>query len=82
MLQDGATEPLSPGEVALLRAFAAHPHRLFTREELIALAPAESLDALDRAIDARIARLRRKLRTDRLVTLRGQGYRYDPPWRD
>lgn len=82
LLQDGQTEPLSPGEVALLRAFAAHPHRLFTRDELIDLAPAESAEALDRAIDARIARLRRKLRTDRLVTVRGQGYRYEPPWAD
>lgn len=80
LLQDGATEALSPGEVALIRAFAAHPHRVLSREELIDLAPAETTEALDRAIDARVARLRRKLRTERLITVRGLGYRYEPPW--
>jgi two-component system OmpR family response regulator len=47
---------------------------------LIRLAPAESVEAFDRAIDSRIARLRRKLRTDSIVTLRGAGYRFDPPF--
>lgn len=82
LLDAGQIEPLSPGEVALIRAFVAHPHRVLTRDDLMALAPAESADALDRAIDSRVARLRRKLRTDRLVTVRGQGYRYEPPWQD
>lgn len=82
LLEGGQTEPLSPGEVALIRAFATHPHRVLSRDDLIDLAPAESAEALDRSIDSRIARLRRKLRTDRLVTVRGQGYRYEPPWQD
>lgn len=82
LLEGGQIEPLSAGEVALLRAFAAHPHRVLTRDDLIDLAPAESADALDRAVDSRVARLRKKLRTERLVTVRGQGYRYEPPWQD
>jgi DNA-binding response OmpR family regulator len=82
LLQDGATEPLSAGEVALIRAFASRPHHLLTRETLIDLAPGDSHDALDKSVDARVARLRRKLRTDRIVTVRGQGYRYEPPWRE
>lgn len=82
LLENGQTDPLSPGEVALIRAFATHPHRVLTRDDLIALAPAESAEALDRAIDSRVARLRKKLRTERLVTVRGQGYRYEPPWQD
>lgn len=80
LLPDGATEPLSPSEVALLRAFADHPHRVLTREDLLALAPGQEADPFDRAVDARVARLRRKLGTARLVTVRGQGYRYEPPW--
>lgn len=79
LLQDGATLPLSAGEVALLRAFAAHPHRVLSRDDLIHLAPAEATDTLDRAIDSRVARLRRKLQTDRIETVRGAGYRYTPP---
>lgn len=82
LLPEGGTEALSAGEVALIRAFADHPHRLLTRDDLLDLAPAESFEALDRSVDARVARLRRKLRTERIVTVRGQGYRYEPPWRD
>lgn len=81
LLQGGGTEPLSAGEVALIRAFADHPHRVLSRDALLGLAPADAADPYDRAIDARIARLRRKLRTDRIETVRGQGYAYRPPWR-
>jgi DNA-binding response OmpR family regulator len=80
LLPDGGTEALSAGDVALIRAFATRPNRVISRDELIRLAPAESVEAFDRAIDSRIARLRRKLRTDSIVTLRGAGYRFDPPF--
>jgi DNA-binding response OmpR family regulator len=79
LLMDGATEALSGGEVALIRAFAENPHRVLSREALMDMAPAEATDAFDRAIDPRIARLRRKLRTAWIVTVRGQGYRFEPP---
>ena len=36
-------------------------------------------DAFDRSINSRIVRLRRKLDTDNIVTIRGTGYRFDPP---
>lgn len=72
-------ERLGPGEVMLIRAFAARPNILLTRDELMDLAPAESFDANDRAIDTRIARLRRKLATDAIVTVRGHGYMFVPP---
>lgn len=78
LLLDGQTVPLSAGEVALIRAFATHPGQVLTRDDLITLAPAETSDAADRAIDARVARLRRKLQTDRIETVRGLGYRYQP----
>ena len=41
--------------------------------------PAESADAFDRSIDSRIVRLRRKLDTESITTIRGAGYRFDPP---
>lgn len=43
------------------------------------VAPAEAADAYDRSIDSRIVRLRRKLDTESIVTIRGAGYRFDPP---
>jgi DNA-binding response OmpR family regulator len=72
-------ERLSPGEVMLIRAFASRPGQVLSREELIQLAPAESADPYDRAIDTRIARLRQKLETEAIVTIRGRGYMFVPP---
>lgn len=79
MHRNGVEETLSPGQVALLRLFISHPGKVLTRDDIIAAAPAESADAFDRSIDSRIVRLRRKLDTERIVTIRGAGYRYDPP---
>ncbi|MDW6021513.1 response regulator transcription factor [Mesorhizobium sp. BAC0120] len=79
MHRSGIEEGLSPGQVALFRLFLANPGRVLTRDDIIAAAPAESADAFDRSIDSRIVRLRRKLDTERIVTIRGSGYRFDPP---
>lgn len=76
--ENGDTERLGPGEVALIRVFAENPGRVLDRETLIAAAPGDSTDAFDRAIDSRIARLRRKLATDLIRTVRGHGYLFDP----
>lgn len=79
MHRSGEEEQLSPGQIALLRLFLANPRKVLTRDDIIAAAPAESADAFDRSIDSRIVRLRRKLDTERIVTIRGAGYRFDPP---
>jgi two-component system, OmpR family, response regulator len=79
MHRSGVEESLSPGQVALFRLFLANPGKVLTRDDIIAAAPAESADAFDRSIDSRIVRLRRKLDTERIVTIRGAGYRFDPP---
>lgn len=82
LLRVGAPpEPLRPGEIMLLRAFSAHPNRILSREALIEMAPGESREAGERAIDMRIARLRQKLDTETIVTLRGRGYMFVPPTR-
>ncbi len=77
--ENGAAERLSPGEISLVRAFAENPGRVLTREDLIELAPAEALDAFDRSIDSRIARLRRNLGPETIRTVRAFGYVFDPP---
>lgn len=79
MHHSGEEEQLSPGQVALIRLFAASPRKVFGRDDLIAAAPADTFDAFDRSIDSRIVRLRRKLDTESIVTVRGSGYRFDPP---
>ena len=79
MYRNGDEETLSPGQVALLRLFLDNPGKVLTRDDIMAAAPAESADAFDRSIDSRIVRLRRKLDTERIATIRGTGYRFDPP---
>lgn len=79
MHASGGEDQLSPGQVALLRLFLAHPRKVLTRDDIMADAPAEATDAFDRSIDSRIVRLRRKLDTETIVTIRGAGYRFDPP---
>ncbi len=84
MHRSGDEEQLSAGQIALLRLFLANPRKVLSRDEIIATAPAENMDAYDRSIDSRIVRLRRKLDTESIVTIRGSGYRFDPPagWPD
>ena len=79
MHRSGEEETLSPGQVALLRLFLENPGKVLTRDDIMAAAPAESAEAFDRSINSRIVRLRRKLSTERIATIRGTGYRFDPP---
>lgn len=82
MHRSGEEEQLSPGQVMLLRLFIERPRTVLSRDDIIAVAPAGEGDAYDRSIDSRIVRLRRKLDTDSIITVRGAGYRFDPPWED
>jgi len=81
MHRSGSEEQLSPGQIALLRLFLTSPRKVLTRDDIMAAAPAESAEAFDRSIDSRIVRLRRKLDTEAITTIRGAGYRFDPPAR-
>lgn len=74
---------LQTSEFALLKAFVDHPGRVLSREQLLDLANARDPDAFDRAIDVRIARIRKKIEADPgepvfIRTVRGAGYVYEP----
>ncbi|MBS7698802.1 MULTISPECIES: response regulator transcription factor [unclassified Chelatococcus] len=78
---DGTELPLFPTEIDLVAAFAMNAGRMLSRDDLLQLAPAHGDDPLDRSIDTRITRLRRKLRNTRyacdpIETARGKGYVY------
>lgn len=76
--EEGAAPELSQAEFDILEAFARRPGRVLGRAELLALLGEEG-EASARAIDVRIARLRRKIERDPetpeiIVTVRGVGY--------
>ena len=79
MTRDGEEGQLSAGQLALFGCSSPIRIAVLTREDIMASAPAERDDAFDRSIDSRIVRLRRKLDTDSIATIRGAGYRFDPP---
>ena len=66
-------------EFDLLNAFAGHPNRVLTRDQLLELAHNRDWEPFDRSIDIRIARIRRKIEQDPskpeiIKTVRGVGY--------
>ncbi|HEY0414406.1 MAG TPA: response regulator [Allosphingosinicella sp.] len=76
---DGKAVPLSTGEYNLLLAFATHPKRVLSREQLLDLSQGRDLAAFERSIDNHISRLRRKIEEDpadpKLIkTVWGGGY--------
>ena len=77
--EDERVVQLSGMELELVVVFARNPGRVFTREELLDLAPPRLDDPFDRSIDSRITRLRRRLERDPakpelIKTVRGAGY--------
>jgi two-component system OmpR family response regulator len=80
---EGNEHPLTASEYSLLKAFAANPKRVLSRERLLELANARDAEAFDRAVDIRIMRIRRKIEPDPahpsvIRTVRGGGYLFSP----
>jgi two-component system, OmpR family, alkaline phosphatase synthesis response regulator PhoP len=75
---------LTPTEFALLATLARHPGRVFTRSQLLDAAHGDAFEAYERAIDAHVKNIRRKLepepaRPRYLLTVYGVGYRLAEP---
>src|SRR5882757_8024142 len=80
---DNTLVVLSGGEFDLLLAFAEHPHRVLTRDQLLDLSRGASHAAYDRSIDVQVSRLRFKLEADPkspslIRTVRNGGYLFVP----
>ncbi|MEZ5983130.1 MAG: response regulator [Parvularculaceae bacterium] len=75
----GASIVLSPGEFSLLAAFARHPRRVLSRDQLLDWTRGDDSTPVDRAIDVQLSRLHKKLGDDPrdpalIKTVRGDGY--------
>ncbi|NQW01691.1 MAG: response regulator transcription factor [Rhodospirillales bacterium] len=76
---DGTPVSMSSGEFNLLRAFASHPNRVMSRDQLLNYTHDLDSPAYDRSVDVQIARLRKKIEPDPqnptyIKTIRNAGY--------
>ena len=79
----GQAVTLTTAEYELLRFLAERAGQVVSRDDIMQGLRGLEFDGLDRAIDARISRLRRKIGDDadtpvRIKTVRGQGYLFAP----
>ncbi|WP_129843068.1 winged helix-turn-helix domain-containing protein [Streptomyces sp. RFCAC02] len=78
---DGRHVPLTYLEFELLAHLVGHPHRVYSREQLVSMIWGYGPVGDQRTVDVHIARLRRKLgaaHRERIVTVRRVGYKYVP----
>lgn len=70
--------PLTLTEFKLLYHLASKPGRVYTRDQLLDAISGSETIVIDRTIDVHIASLRKKLKAfaDRIITIRGIGYKF------
>jgi two-component system alkaline phosphatase synthesis response regulator PhoP len=77
----GTPIDLTPTEFQLLAALARRPGRVFTRAQLLDAVRGAEVDAFERAIDAHVKNVRRKIEPDArrpqyVLTVYGLGYKF------
>jgi len=82
--RDGQEVSLTPREWKLLEYFMLHPGRALSRDQLIEQVWGPDYCGDHKSVDVHVLWLRRKLEPDaptpqRFITVRGVGYRFDPP---
>ncbi len=83
LTRNGADEPLTTGEFALLKVLVQHPRVPLSRDKLMELARGREFGAFDRSIDVQVSRLRKLIETDPakpvfIQTVWGFGYVFIP----
>lgn len=77
----GSIVNLTPNEYKILLSLGKRPKRVFTREELVALAFGQDYEGYDRSVDTHIKNLRQKIEDDSkvpsyIMTVYGVGYKF------
>ncbi|MBB0967881.1 response regulator transcription factor [Dietzia aerolata] len=72
---DGRPVELTSREFAMLKVFLKHPGQVLSREQILAHAWGYDFDPASNVVDVYVRTLRRKIGADRLVTVRGAGYK-------
>ena len=72
---DGEPVELSAREFTMLQAFMEHPDQVLSRSQLLDMVWGYDFDPGSNVVDVYVRYLRRKIGSERLVTVRGMGYR-------
>lgn len=78
VIRDGEEISLPRKEFALLDLLYSSPGKLIPREEIYAKIWGTEVVVGDRTIDVHIRKLRQKIGDERIVTVKGVGYKYEP----
>jgi len=69
---------LARKEFELLNLLATKPHKVFTRDDIMAQVWDDDVIVGERTIDVHIRKIREKTGTDHIKTIKGVGYKFDP----
>ena len=72
---DGEPVELSAREFTMLQAFMEHPDLVLSRSQLLDMVWGYDFDPGSNVVDVYVRYLRRKIGSERIVTVRGMGYR-------
>ena len=75
--KEGEIYHLPRKEFELLSLLVSRPNRVFTREEILSIIWGDDVIVGDRTIDVHVRKLREKLDTQNIRTIKGVGYKYD-----
>jgi DNA-binding response OmpR family regulator len=74
----GTEVELTAREFTLAEAFFSHPGQVLSREQLLSRVWGFDYDPGSNVVDVYVGYLRKKMGNDRIVTVRGMGYRFEP----
>jgi DNA-binding response OmpR family regulator len=74
----GTEVELTAREFTLAEAFFNHPGQVLSREQLLSRVWGFDYDPGSNVVDVYVGYLRKKMGNDRIVTVRGMGYRFEP----
>ena len=79
---DGRRVDLTRSEFQIVSVMARQPGRVFTRAQLLDALRGEAFESYERAIDAHVKNIRRKIGAHHIETVFGVGYRFAEPAAD
>lgn len=76
--QDGKEKSLPKKEFELMALLMSKPGKVFTRDEILERVWGDGVVVGDRTIDVHIRKLREKLGSELIKTIKGVGYKFEP----